>query len=170
MPTNHITTVNNHEATASQQVYTYTNTNTKKHKEVVKEVNIKEEIENYFIINLVRKIQKAVKAFLLYKKRKLIGLNNENLQMSFISSNNYSSNIRTKSKKDLALKTVGNIQLIKAESSLKQSINRDINNTPTNKCFLLNEFNRENDKRKYDSSQYQYRTQPNLTYNIDESK
>jgi len=163
MPTNHLSTFNNNEA--NNQTNAYSNTNPNKLKEIK---DAKEEIENYFIINLIRKIQKAVKAFLYYKKRNLIGLNNEHLQMSFISSNNYSTaNVKTKSKKDLALKTISNIQLIKPESSLKQSLKREINNTPKNKCLILDDFNKGQDKRKFDS--FQYKTQPNLTYN-DESK
>ena len=149
-----------------------------------------EEIENYYIINLIRRIQRSIRVFLYKGKNNLIGLNNENYNISFISSNNYSSiNIKTKSKKDLILKTVSNFPLINDDKkSSNTTDNLHISNN-TNTIHINNYYNLTNaynDKQHYylstpknkDNSKIakmrndsiQYKTQPNLNFNFEESK
>lgn len=152
-----------------------------------------ETLENYYLINLVRKIQKNVLLYLSKQRKKLVGFNNENANFSFISSsNNYSSVKPSRSKKDLILATVTNFPLLKdeekAESSLAQSYNPQITinnyynmsseinlkNMFVNNNLKSHDFSNDKKLHKYGSKfrveGSQYRTQPNLNFNLEESK
>lgn len=153
----------------------------------------KEEVENYFIINLIKKIQKNIRNYLSKQRKRLMGLNNENANFSFISSsNNFSSVKPNKNNKDHILATANNFPLLKEEkvdNALTHSYNPQIminnyynlNSTVNLKNVFvssnLKSHDFENEKQqsrrygsKFRSEGSQYRTQPNLNYKIEESE